>query len=837
MPHKTLLMLGCMMLAAISPIGLIAPLAAQASEEVKGTNVTRITFGPGAVMSQVGPGQWQEYDPSGRPNFRFEERSRDEWSVYLYDASRNMRVQVDLFTRTVAMVDEVGTRTVFAQITGSSAAPVTFAQRSDPFAARPAPPMQPTQPSYAPTQPAQMPVAPPTRPPFTTPAPAPAASPATPSADDEFDPFADPADTGAARTQTPTQTLTTPTRTPATGRDVITAAANRPSFTVPGGTSAAANQALNFDGPWVAQDKIAESRGDGLSEAVTWTFRDALWITTAPDGSIMIHFDANPAGSLTLAKIAENQYSGSGHSARFDVISKRNIRLTLTGGGGAREYAISTVPSGVKLSRSRIQPESDDEIDTFTAGNLVPRFNEMFVSFRAEKMDLFNANRGQALRIFAAPNANDFSIESNFQSKTIPYGLRATELRRTEGSQQEAVITNAASFEKSMSLNFGASGSFKGISGGWEVSREESKGADRSDGTTKAFGLARAEVYALLLDKPNMVLDPGFKFDILQLADGRIAPAQFIAKYGTHYANAIHYGGIGKAQRLVTTSEFKQWARESTGYKQEGGFDGGPAASFKAKGGLTMASGESRGGNSMFSKESWSAAGGSGSMTSLGWNVDDRNTVPVRYDLRPLSELISPIFFGPEWSTPRRTALLAARSNLDNAITRYLQSQPKPDDRQIGPVIYQVTFHSLKCLNNGDEGTADAYLFGDITALVNGIDGTEKVNLFSASPSNATRITCNGGADLPINRTAFVTAGKDGALANFSIVAAELYEDDNSFTDPDDPLGNFTPTPVFLSQWRADRPRTDIPGTQIGNLPGTNYGPDLRIAISFQRIQ
>lgn len=845
MTRKASLLLNCMTLSAALLAPGAVPVAAQEAG-VNGTNVARVEFNQGSVIQKAAAKVWVEYDPAGNAINRYEERSRDEWSVYLYDPSRNMRLAVDLHRRELIIVGENGDTSVMATISGASVTPRTAArQPAAPQARTPTPTPSPVY-QPAPQQPA-----------FTRPTdPASAAA-----ADDDFNPFADPGQPSTGQTGGAQSTGggASSSRSP---RDVITAAA-QPAFTrrdtAAGGPAfGQAAAAPSFEGPWVAaQDKVATENGDGITEAVTWTMREALWITSA-EGSISIHFDANPGGSVTLAKVSDTQYSGSGYSARFTIIDRKTIRLSLTGGGSSREYAISKGPSGVKLSRARTRPETDDEIDTFTAGNLVPRYNDMFFSYRSEKMDPFNARRGRAMQIFKEPESTDFSIENNFQSKTIPLGLRAEEIRRTEGSQLEAVITNTSSFEKSMSLNFGASGSFKGVNSAWEYSREESKGADRSDGTTKAFGLARSEVYALLLDKPNMLLSADFKYDILQLAQGNISAQGFVGKYGTHYANAIHYGGIGRAQRSVTTSEFKQWAKESNGYKQEGGFDGGPAASIKAKGGLTMASGDSRGGSSMFSTESWSAAGGSGSMTSLGWNVDERNAVPVRYDLRPLSELISPIFFGEEWGTPQRAGLMQARASLDAEITRYLQSQPRADNRTLGPAVYQLTFHSIKCVNNGDEGKADAYLYGDINVQVMGQEPSQTVNLFTAQESNPTKISCNGGAEHPINRTVFVTGSRKGdGAASFLITSSGLYEDDNSFTDLDDPISvtskvnapglpHFNPalplfvalpTYVTLRDWRADRPRSDIEGTTITNAPGVTYGPELRVSVSFQEIQ
>lgn len=806
------------------------------AQTVDGRNVASISFDGTTgteTIASTGDKRWDHVDGRGQLIASLNEIQRDDWSVYLQNAARDTIFQIDLFTGKVTTNSSAAGRRELGTIASRSmqAGPRQTA-------------MSAATPSPAPT-------------PRVTPTPTPAPTPAPGTGDADFDPFADPSD--------PADTAATPSSEPRDNRSIITSAANKqPAFTqrVNDTVSAAAKPA--FNGQWIAEGKEAESSGNGIDSAITWAFPEALWINTATDRSISIHFDANPNGSITLTKVGEGQFSGSGYSANFAVIDKKNIRLTLTGGSSSREFRIATVPSGAKLSRSRIQPETDEEIDTFTAGNLVPRFNDMFFSYRSEKMDLFSSQRGVALRIFKAPGTTDFSIESNFQSKTIPYGLRAKEIRVTEGKQLESMITNMASFEKSMSMNFGVTGSFKGATFAADASREVSSGAERSDGGTKAFGVARTEIYVLFLDKPNMLLDPGFKYDVLQLAENRMTAQAFRSKYGTHYANAIHYGGIGKNQRTVTTAEYKRWAKESTSYKQEGGFDGGPAATLKSRGGFTQASGNSNGGNSMFSSETWTAVGGSGSMGPNGWNVDQTNTVPVRYDLRPLSELISPMFFGEEWSSPKRAGLLNARAMLDREITSHMQSQPQPLDRNFGPTIYELTFHSLECVNNGDEGRAAAGLYGKITARLWEIDAepTSLVLFNNPTEGDDQMVKCDGSPGIPINQTVYLTSLKTGTDRNkhaaFQITTEGLFENDNSFTDLDDPiqsmkqndprgiLAGVNPTFaqqfrdigwLYLKDWKADSPRTDLAETVITNSPGVSYGPNLRIRVSFKEVQ
>ncbi|MEP4031982.1 MliC family protein [Roseibium polysiphoniae] len=75
----------------------------------------------GGSFNAVGNGQWQETDAQGRVNFHFQEKSRDEWSVYLFDASRNVAIQLDLHRGQVLYGLGAEPKRALYQITGSFA--------------------------------------------------------------------------------------------------------------------------------------------------------------------------------------------------------------------------------------------------------------------------------------------------------------------------------------------------------------------------------------------------------------------------------------------------------------------------------------------------------------------------------------------------------------------------------------------------------------------------------------------------------------------------------------------------------------------------------------------
>ena len=101
------------MLAILSaPVTLnliIAPAQAQTGTNVNGQNVEVVQTAGGSFRKQPGGG-WVEMDSSGRTAFNFQETGRDDWSVYLNDASRDVQLQLDLHRRKVSYGTNGGAR-------------------------------------------------------------------------------------------------------------------------------------------------------------------------------------------------------------------------------------------------------------------------------------------------------------------------------------------------------------------------------------------------------------------------------------------------------------------------------------------------------------------------------------------------------------------------------------------------------------------------------------------------------------------------------------------------------------------------------------------------------
>jgi hypothetical protein len=74
---------------------------------VTGSTVGYVYHGDGEFV-QTGDNEWIERSLTNGDEIYFEEVERDEWSVYLYDPSRDVSIQLDLWTREIIFDDNTG---------------------------------------------------------------------------------------------------------------------------------------------------------------------------------------------------------------------------------------------------------------------------------------------------------------------------------------------------------------------------------------------------------------------------------------------------------------------------------------------------------------------------------------------------------------------------------------------------------------------------------------------------------------------------------------------------------------------------------------------------------
>jgi len=100
---KTIKLIACFALVTLFHFSVKA--------QVTGRNVTFVTAYKGVkaegLFYQSGPKEWKESKGGSRVHATFKETNRDKWSVYLKDASRRIRVQLNLHTKKIIINDEV----------------------------------------------------------------------------------------------------------------------------------------------------------------------------------------------------------------------------------------------------------------------------------------------------------------------------------------------------------------------------------------------------------------------------------------------------------------------------------------------------------------------------------------------------------------------------------------------------------------------------------------------------------------------------------------------------------------------------------------------------------
>jgi hypothetical protein len=111
-----------MLRLAIAALAVVTSIPAAAAEvPATGANVRSVTYAQGTYR-QTGPRAWAEFDKAGKQTNAFVEDARDEWSVFLFDPARNVRVQIDLYRKKIRYTENGGSYADLYDVTGSAAA-------------------------------------------------------------------------------------------------------------------------------------------------------------------------------------------------------------------------------------------------------------------------------------------------------------------------------------------------------------------------------------------------------------------------------------------------------------------------------------------------------------------------------------------------------------------------------------------------------------------------------------------------------------------------------------------------------------------------------------------
>ncbi len=864
---------GCLLatglLAAIAPSvlptagGWNAIAQAQADTGVYGKNIARADF-DGGSLRQTGPQQWGEYDANGQLIGVYQEVVRDDWAVEMRDPNRPERyVSIDLYYNQLFRLDSEGVLNPAERITS-----LTPNRQMPRIARPPLPAFAQQQVQQADTQPWQGGEAVPvggntngggqvtssqpwqggqavstdTNNTGTSTGSASGAAPwetsqpqQAPAQQGGFNPFGGSGTQQQGTTSWAQGNTSAPAPTPAPsspppwqqqGQSQGNSSSPPWAGGAAGGSSAAASEpvapadvAEQYAGVWVQENVSRRPSGDGLTKAVTWTEPKYIAFERVDPQTLVLRMDDSPTVFMRLTKQSDTRFSGSGLTATFSQYGdSQSVVLSGTGTDSRDRYAMARVADG-RLSKTRFSTATgEDRTVLYGQDGLVKEWNNNFYGYDGLKMDPINPRSGQTVMIFKQPGRTDYALDDDM-NLGLPYGLRGSRVRTSANAEREAVITNASEYQKSLSLNFGGGSPFFAV----DYSANLTKGGAVTRSSLKAYSLVNIERYTLFLDPPNAELSDRFKRDVERLASNQMTPQSFISSYGSHYAKAITYGGIAKAEKIMTSEEFKKWRSFEFKGSASGTFKG---VTGSAGGGYSQSNASSN--SRVFTNKDFRGYGGNGAANLEAWQVNDDDSIPVRYDLRPISDLISPIYFSAGNDVNKSLSYSRARARLADAVDAYMRSGAGKIANIRPLVYYELEIKALRCTKVGDDDDKYVELTGDITLELPGS------NLLPSSLFHAVserRIYCGPRAPgFRINSTFELDPGK----TRFRIVSSNLLENDPTVFDKDEAISGSSRGSTYDAE-RLTANRSTVVRSET--FTGGTYAPTLVLDYEIRKIQ
>ena len=223
------------------------------------------------------------------------------------------------------------------------------------------------------------------------------------------------------------------------------------------------------------------------------------------------------------------------------------------------------------------------------------------------------------------------------------------------GSGEVGVQVGPFSFSRSVEYS---------ASWGSESAREQIESMTRNEFVAQETGMMRYKKYALVLDAPYIRLSDRF-IDAIDDAARTGDYHRIVERFGTHYPYAMTYGASGRLTQNLTAegyAEAKSSSSETTS-KFETVVDIYQQSTYrtsKSQSGTTVSE------RNEYGEKVFDAAGGNGSWNETGFAAGE-TSYPILADLRPLDELLNPIYFPGEPAIYEK-----ARRGLAEAIEDYL---------------------------------------------------------------------------------------------------------------------------------------------------------------------
>ncbi|MXO89286.1 MAC/perforin domain-containing protein [Pontixanthobacter aquaemixtae] len=394
------------------------------------------------------------------------------------------------------------------------------------------------------------------------------------------------------------------------------------------------------------------------------------------------------------------------------------VKTYNSGGGAPMVFEASTDRFGrirlrfVSINFRRPQPTVTEAQDTSAADVFAVGFNLDNLTanrrgYDIVTMNMFNLLADERAEVFAAANPQDYYIS---EKRTVPLGLKLHPENYSGTVASSTMTSSQREYQQVVSTSIGVNIGFKTLgddgkaledlgsaSAGANYATERTTGAKYGTAQMRDIGFARHKLYSLTLDRPFATLSKDFIAaidDAMRL--GRYD--ELIRKFGTHYPYAITYGSAARMETGFDSETINEWQANGENVSTKSGFS---LVGFGVSSQSNVYT-ENRKSIEEFNQASFkdfSAVGGTGSFGEGGHQTGTPS--PILADLRPLYELLSPLYFPNE---PR--IYTTARSELKVATEAYLREHAnKTSTARYEPEIQTWRIHSrwLRCTFAGDD--------------------------------------------------------------------------------------------------------------------------------------
>jgi hypothetical protein len=345
-------------------------------------------------------------------------------------------------------------------------------------------------------------------------------------------------------------------------------------------------------------------------------------------------------------------------------------RIYVSGIDPTPDHANHTKPVVFELieDKSPVTP-NDTYNNTFVSLSKAVNLQANYMGYDILEMDPLHLVRtGTQDPVFEQPNGESrdyYDANRIFVPRGLSYVPEFT------GRMHKTVhdTTSYAEFKDALSKSVNAGFQSKALpSFSLSNTMSEARESISEEKKMKSIGISRAAFYDLVLDKQDIALSETFRARVGALAvngDYR----GFIDNFGTHYPIAVVYGGMGVLDIEMTEHMRTSLLQRGVDTKTEMTLLIDPDTESGINFGSENQSESSRLFRSITGTQSedfyWIGGAHVGS-TSESWGVGEDGVVPIHVTLRPIDELLSPLFFDDIDITMR------VRKRLRSEVTRYL---------------------------------------------------------------------------------------------------------------------------------------------------------------------